>query len=408
VRPFAACFLLLLYFFLIPSLSYGFYEKRAGDSYLELRGFMELGAGYVKYPESSSIFIDGEDFPWKADFRLLADSDQGQALHITANVLQSTYSRLPLEPALAALVPFDIRRSSVLTWVQHDTANSHSEMVVDVLQFQYRTSKVDYTVGRQPINLATTFYFAPNDFFAPFAPQTFFRAYKPGVDALRGDLRLAELSQLTLLAVLSYETEETAPNKWEKKPDWQNTSYLGRGTAELAGFEWGVLGGTVNDYTIIGGSLQGDILGQIVLRAEGHYGDPETSSEESFYKLSVGIEKLYANNFNWRLEYFQNSNGGPGAGANLVAVAYQGRDYGALGLGFEFTPLLTGGFVALANINDNSQLFSANFLYSLSNESELSLLLSAPSGSEPSSPVDPGSEFGNQPATVLLEFRAYF
>ncbi|MEN8142741.1 MAG: hypothetical protein ABFQ82_03980 [Thermodesulfobacteriota bacterium] len=332
MNHFVAWFFLLLFTVLIPPPSHGFYEQRQDDSALEIRGFLGFGAGYVSYPPFSTIFREGEDLPWTADLRILLDSDHGEDIHLTANILQSTRSKPPFEPAIAGLIPVDVERSSLLTWEQHDTAGSRSEMVVDVLQLQYRTSKIDYTVGRQPVNLATTFYFAPNDFFAPFAPQTFFRTYKPGVDGIRGDILLAELSQLTLLAVLSYDTEPASPDTWQYEPDWRSTSFLGRVTAELAGYEWAFLAGTVNDYTIAGGLLQGDVFGQIVLRGEGHYGDPETSSGESFFKLAVGIEKLYANNFNWRLEYFQNS-GGSGTGGSLVTAADQDRDYAALGWG---------------------------------------------------------------------------
>lgn len=407
MNHFVAGSVLLLFIMLIPLPSQGFYEQRQDYSALELRGFLGVGAGYVNYPSFNTIFREGEDLPWAADLRILLDSDHGEDIHLTANILQSTYSKPPFEPAIAGLIPVDVERSSFLTWEQHDTASSRSEMVIDVLQLQYRTGKIDYTVGRQPVNLATTFYFAPNDFFAPFAPQTFFRTYKPGVDGLRGDILLAELSQLTMLAVFSYDTEPASPDTWQNGPDWHRTSFLGRVTVEQAGFEWAFLGGTVNDYTIAGGSLQGDIFGQIVLRGEGHYGDPETSSGESFFKLAVGIEKLYANNFNWRLEYFQNSSGGSGVGGSLVAAAYQDRDYAALGLGYEINPLLTAGFIVLANINDDSQLVSANLLYSLSDESELSLVISLPLGEEPSV-TGPGTELGRQPVMALLECRAYF
>ncbi len=391
---------------LFPGQSLGFYEHQDENSFLELRGFLGLGAGFLSYPPHS-IYRERDDFPWTADLRLLVDSDHGEGVHLTANILQSTRARLSLDPAIASLLPNDVKRSSILTWEQHDTANSRSEIVVDVLNLQYRTTHVDYAFGRQPINLGTTFYFVPNDFFAPFAPQAFFRAYKPGVDALRGDIRLAELSQLTLLAVLSYEMEKTSPDTWQKEPDWRSTSFLGRVTKEKAGFEWGLLAGTVNDFTIAGGSLQGDIFGEYVLRAEGHYGDPETNVGKSYYKLSIGIEKLYANNFNWRLEYFQNSNADAGVGAGVFTANYQDRDYGALGMGYEVTPLMTVSFIALANINDSSWLFSGNLLYSLSDESELSLVLSAPVGHKPT-PTDPGSEFGHQPEMALLEYRAYF
>ena len=146
--------------------------------------------------------------------------------------------------------------------------------------------------------------------------------------------------------------------------------------------------------------MQGELFELVGLRMEGHYADPETSGGSSYYKLATGLEKLYANSFNWRVEYFHYSEGS-------ATVGDQGSSYGAFGCGYQFTPLLTGGFITLVNLTDDSLLFSGNLLYSLSDESELSLVISLPSGDEPG-PVDPGAEFGRQPLTALLEYRRYF
>jgi hypothetical protein len=53
--------------------------------------------------------------------------------------------------------------------------------------------------------LASTYYFSPNDFFAPFTADTFYREYKAGVDAVRLDINLGTLSQLTLIGALTYD-----------------------------------------------------------------------------------------------------------------------------------------------------------------------------------------------------------
>ncbi|MCA1766390.1 MAG: hypothetical protein LC633_09140 [Desulfobulbaceae bacterium] len=103
----------------------------------------------------------------------------------------------------------------------------------------------------------------------------------------------------------------------------------------------------------------------------------------------------------------RNSGGGL-ANLNQVPGAAAGnRDYAALGFGWEFSPLLTGSLIGLAALDDDSRLLSGNLLYSLSNESELSLIISIPSG-DSSGTTTPGSEFGNQPRLALLEYRFYF
>jgi hypothetical protein len=361
----------------------------------------------LTYPGAHSLYETRDDQPWSGDLRLLFEAGGDGALHLSGNLLQGSRAKPPLAPAFRTPAPLDVERSSLLTWEQHDSANSRAELLVDDLYLQYRTRRLDVAVGRQPVNLATTFYFVPNDFFAPFAPQTFFRNYKPGVDGLRADFRLAELSQLTLLGVLAYDRDGAAANGWSRGPDWSATALLLRVSRESAGFQWVLLAGTVEDRTVAGGSLQGELFRGVGLRAEGHYGVPETTDGAAgSVKLAVGLEKLYANNFSWRLEYFRNG-GGPAAVDPLAPTAWRNRDYGALGLGYEFTPLLTGSFLLLTALNDASRLWSANLLYSLSNESEVSLLGALPSGARPG-PTDAGSEFGRQPRLVLLEYRYYF
>jgi hypothetical protein len=399
--------LLLLLVCVRPGVGQGF-EEAPGAAGMELRGFIGAGGGQVTYPAANLLYETRDAQLWSGDLRLLLEAGGDDDLHLSGNLLQSSRAKAPFTPAVRALLPLDVARSSLLTWEQHDSSRSRSELLVDALHLQYRTRRLDVTVGRQPINLATTFYFVPNDFFAPFAPQTFFRNYKPGVDGLRADVRLAALSQLTLLGVLAYDRDGTAANGWSREPDWSATSLLIRASRELGGFAWALLAGTVAAQTITGGSVQGELGHGVGLRAEGHYSGPENGGGAGSMKLAVGLEKLYANNFNWRLEYFRNSGGGLGRGDSLAAaIAAGNRDYGALGLGYEFTPLLTGSFLALTAFDDRSGLGTANLLYSLSNESEVSLLGSVAFGDRPG-PTGGGSEFGRQPRLLLLEYRCYF
>jgi len=398
--------LLLLLLFCRPVPGLGFYEYRGHDTEVELRGYFGVGLGQLTYPADSTLYEVRDDRAWSSDLRLLLDADR-RNLHLSSNILQSAHSKKPYNSLVRELIPLDVERSSLLTWEQHDSGRVRSELVADSLRLQVRSRRLDLTVGRQPINLATTFYFAPNDFFAPFAPQTFFRNYKPGVDALRGDLRLAELSQLTFLGVLAYDQDISSSNGWSRKPDWSETAMLARVSGEMSGFGWALLAGTVDNSAISGASFQGEIFNGIGLRAEGHYSAPETAEGSSHYKIAAGLEKLYANNFSWRVELFRNSGGDQANGGDLPVVQSKNRNYGAIGFGWEFSPLLTGSFITLAAFDDGSQLLSGNLLYSLSDESELSAIISLPFG-EKHTPLSAGSEFGNQPRQTLLEYRLYF
>jgi hypothetical protein len=366
----------------------------------EIGGFAELTGGPATYPADNTLYTSRERELLAGSLRLLAEAGGGE-LHFSANLLEAAGSVAPLAAGPAGQLPPEVERSALLTWEQHDSAHSRAALSADVLQLQYRGGAVDLVLGRQPVSLATTFYFVPNDFFAPFAAQTFFRTYKPGVDALRADLRLAPLSQLTLLGVLAYERDADSANGWRRGPDWSRSALLARYTREWRGWGWTLLGGTVRDRTVAGGALQGDLFNWLGVRLEGHYGRAELSGAADGGGLSLGVEHRYPGNFNWRLEYFYN-----GYPAELPATN-TGHNYGALGLGWELTPLLTGGLVALAALDDDSQLLAGNLLYSLSDESELALTAILPLGARPDG-VEPGTEFGRQPRQLLLEYRVYF
>ncbi|HBC56184.1 MAG TPA: hypothetical protein DCZ03_03390, partial [Gammaproteobacteria bacterium] len=82
-------------------------------------------------------------------------------------------------------------------------------LVLDQFDLSYENQNFRVRVGRQAIGLATTFYFSPNDFFAPFAPQTFYRVFRSGVDAVRVTWFTGELSELEWMYVLGYERAST-------------------------------------------------------------------------------------------------------------------------------------------------------------------------------------------------------
>ena len=98
----------LVSLFCLPGQVGAFYEVEDGERTLELRGFMGLGAGWLKYPANNIVYAEEDDLAWSANFRLLVDAGLTEKLHLTANVLQSSYSKPPLSPAFASLFPVDV------------------------------------------------------------------------------------------------------------------------------------------------------------------------------------------------------------------------------------------------------------------------------------------------------------
>jgi hypothetical protein len=301
-----------------------------------------------------------------------------------------------------------VERSARLEWSFSD--DDFSRVAFDRLNVRTSWDRLDVTFGRQAINLATTFYFSPNDFFAPFAAQNFFRVYKPGVDAIRAEFRIGELSQLSLINVLGYTPDNSTDTGWSRNADSQRDSFIGRVSFVIHDKEWALIAGQVRDTDILGGSFQGELFNWLGIRAEGHVADPGFS--DKFSELSIGIEHRWESSLDARFEYFHHGSGASRV-ADYLALAmttqsnYLARKYFAASVSYEFTPLLRADMLLIKNLLDQSWLASFYSVYSLSDEAELAVNLALPVGDEPVGAII-SSEFGFIPAALNIEVRSYF
>ena len=396
---------------LSPASGQAFAEWQTEETAVSLRGFTGLGASYGRNPEAAIFYDSREDMFWDLDQRLLLAAKHRENARFDLNVLQNIRAT---PNSVFGVRPRGAERSGLFSWQQHASTNSEANLSVDTAAFHYTQQNTEWSLGRQPVNLATTMYFSPNDFFAPFAAQTFYRTYKPGVDSARAEVRLGNLAQLSLVGVLGYSPESTVDTDWRNRPDWSRNSLLARVAVNRNEWEWGLLGGSVRGHRITGGSVQGELYDWLGVRAEGHYAAPEQDGLSSGAEVSVGIEHRFANSLELRLEQFHHGLGyssaealGQALASGNLAEGYTGRNYTALGASYEFSPLLTGQAVLLANWSDHSQLLSLNGVYSLSNEAEVAMTLSLPRGDHAEN-VSLGSEFGSAPATLACVFRIYY
>jgi len=385
-----------------------FYAWQGDDSSLEMRGLLR-GSGLMLNNPDSQVYYNKRSVAGLAGSgRLMLNGGSGK--HVTFELhAEQNYVPLDLQTGGSNLAVLrDTERSDMLDW---SFDNKRAHLLIDRLNVQYASPKLNVKIGRQPVNLAATFYFTPNDFFAPFAAQTFYRDYKPGVDAVRADIQLAELSQLSLITVLGYRTDPASDNGWSNRVDTARNSYLVRASAVFGNFELALLGGTVKKDVIIGGDLQGELFEWLGIRGEGHVRAPDQAGLRRTIELSVGLEHRWKNTLTLRAEQFYHGGGGSNTAAyTLPAVSqglYMARHYTALGASYEFTPLLSGDITAIYNEVDHSALFAAYALYSLSNESELAISGALSRGSQPVA-TRIHSEFGLYGSSVSCELRSYF
>ncbi|HAK60018.1 MAG TPA: hypothetical protein DCO77_06485 [Nitrospiraceae bacterium] len=403
-------FLSVICFFLIAiisaSLAHAFYEWQEEESHLELRGLVRAFGAVFKNPEEQFFYEKEWEKGLGAFARLIMLAQAGENLGFEFNAYQ-TYLSSSLVSGLGTTgVAFDVERSGALEWNLINGKYVH--LAIDRLSARWSRDRVDITLGRQPVNLATTYYFTPNDFFAPFAAQSFYRVYKPGVDAARAEVRLGDLSQLSLVSVLGYQSgDQDSDTGWSDSPEGYRTSAVARASTVAGDFEWAVIGGTVRESDIIGGSFQGELFGWLGLRAEGHRSESETAAGPRATEAVVGFEHKWESSLNIRLEQFYHGSGANSVSKYSPGTAYLARNYTALGVGYEFTPLWIGEFLTLFNWIDHSALLTANAVYSLSDERELSLIAGVPIGKKPDGPII-RSEFGLYPWSLNIEVRSYF
>lgn len=388
------------------------YERQTDRGSIDLRGLIRVFATGNKYPDNKFFYEDETESGLAAIARLIMHAQAGQHLGFELNAYQTLIPNSLVSRHASLGTPLDVERNSAPEWSFSNDRYAH--LSIDRLNARWSHDRLDLIIGRQPVNLATTFYFTPNDFFAPFAAQTFYRVYKPGVDAARAEVRLGDLSQLSLISVLGYRRDPSSDTGWKNYPDKDRASYLGRVSTVFRDFEWAILGGVVRDDDVIGGSLQGELFQWLGVRSEGHITYPDNPLMTSRTDLSFGIEHRWESSLNLRLEHFYHSIGaGSVAEYSTTGTAsqgdsgYLGRNYIAFGMSYEFTPLMTAQMLAIANLTDHSCLLSFNSVYSLSDESELTVNLGIPHGDEPEG-LRIKSEFGLYPWSMNVEVKCYF
>ncbi len=392
-----------------PIQSQAFYQWQEADASIELRGLV-TGLGLaLNNPNDGLLFSDDKLITGGVSGRLMLDAHVS-SLSFEVHAVQSVIDKKLRTGGSRFSSPIGVERSDALHW---RFANEHADLLMDRFNLQYSTDRFNIKLGRQPINLASTFYFTPNDFFAPFAAQTFFRQYKSGVDAARLDWQWSEFSLLSLMTVFDYKNEFSNNTGWSTNPDWSETSYLARASTLFETFELAALLGKVNGDDIIGLDFQGELFEWLGVRGEGHLRFPDETGQSRDVKFSLGLEHRFENTLTLRVEQFYQRSGATDEDDYTITSAtnstsfYLARNYTALGASYELTPLLLGDAVWLFNHHDGSNLLALYSNYSLSDESELSMGLNIPIREQPRNGVF-NSEFGSYPKSISVEYRVYF
>ncbi len=419
---------LLVSAFSLPA--HAFYEYYGDKLEIDIRAFNRLGVSVFQTPDGTLQWVDSINAVVPAEQQVDLHRRDTQSLALNRLLFNAYYGDVKVEfngyhvwladtagayvGESGGLVGIQLpaTRSSAMRFDWAEDASGRGHFDVDWLNIKLTGDKYTVKVGRQPMNLATTFFFTPNDFFGPFASTAFFRAYKVGVDGVSANVQLGEFTQLELFGVMGYEG-----GLKDNDPSIRDSAGIARASTVVGLFEVGAVGGRLERGYVAGADFQGEVFEYWAVRGEGHYAMPAKRAASAF-EGALGIDRRFEGGYTVQAEYFFHGAGNAKDDyfqgfSNLSArLPYLGQHYGALGLNYEWSALTNINAAVLSNLQDPSATVTGYIVRSVSDEAEIAATANVPIGEgiqlNDGLFPDVKSEFGLQPLTVNAEFRVYF
>lgn len=400
-----------------PLQVWGYAELETERGYLDARGALDIGTTFWKNDGPESLYPESAGGSGHLTLRLIFDALAGGNVRFKINGFQTL--QYLSETGLVAPT-LESYRTRWLTYDWGDGGKLRAPLVLDEFTMKVYIGPVDLSIGRQPIGLGNNFIFTPNDFFHPFAPGAVDTAFRPGVDSLRIDARVGELSQISVIAAMGYGEDD--------QPSWRRSAILLRGSTNAGGFDFSLMGGKAEGRYLAAAAFSGEawVLG---LRGEGNLSFPIDDPRHPFGQLALGLDHRWENSLHLMFEYYYHGNGTTDSGQYLDQLAvmdfgadlFLGEHYAALVLSGQPMPLLTLQGMLMANLTDPSILINPSIVYNAADEVEVIAAATIPIGLRPQEdgPVflagegpfnQPRlrSEYGMYPYSVKLLARFYF
>jgi len=255
-----------------------------------------------------------------------------------------------------------------LTWTLEDGPRHENIQRFDRLAVEYRAEHWGVTVGRDAVSWGSGIVFQPLDIFAPFAPTTVDRDYKPGEDLVKVDGVTEHGSDWQLLGVFRRNLQGDRTGSVD--------SFGGKWHSLLGSYEVELLGAKHYRDHVAGVSVKRALAGA-VLRTDWLF----TNLDDGGYKTSGAVNLDYSfvwRDRNWYVfgEYFHNGFGTNTQPVDLIKLpkALSARllrgelftllqDYLALGARVEWHPLVTQSITLITNLHDGSNLVQTQLAY---------------------------------------------
>jgi len=300
-----------------------------------------------------------------------------------------------LDSSVDQTVSEDNNRLWDLTWGIESGKRHRSLHRLDRLALQWQPGDWSFTVGRQALSWGSGMVFQPMDLFSPFSPTVVDRDYKAGDDLVLVDRLLSNGHDLQLLHVVRRDSQRDVSSQVS------STALKWHGYAGALEFE--LVAAKHYDENVYALSarvplgqamLRSDVVASRDLRGDWRYSG--IVNADVTFLLADRNAYLFA-------EYFRN-----GWGVNklpssplLLPEELQQRlqrgelfnlmkDYAALGVRFEWHPLLSQTATLISNLRDSSSLIQIQFSYNSGDHQSLEFGWIEPLGAS-------GDEFGGVP-----------
>ncbi|MGE5240309.1 MAG: hypothetical protein ACM3NI_01560 [Bacteroidota bacterium] len=299
-------------------------------------------------------------------------------------------------------LPDDRRRLFDLTHETTDRNRLAAVQRLDRLSIGYSTARQSLRFGRQAVSWGNGLVFQPLDFVNPFSPIVIDKDYKTGDDMLYGQWLVREQDDLSAIVL---PRRDPATHRVEGN----QSTYAAKYRARWSGFDLDFLGARHFGENLAGVGVVRSV-GGAVWRLDVSYTDLEHGGSATSLVTNMDYSWMWGGkNVYGYAEYFRNGVGESDranyatpnaelsdrlARGELFTLA---RDYAALGLQVELTPLFNFYTNLIANLNDGSKYLQLRGVYDWMEDVQLMAGINLPSGRR-------GTEYGGVPVAGTSTF----
>lgn len=372
--------------------------------------------GHIKYQytyadyradDINAVFGGDPAHDQNLDLRLKAENRTGpwdfaahyELLAVAGDSLEArrrmTAAGIPVIGTATGL-PDDRRRLFDLTHETTDRNRLAAVQRLDRLSVGYSSTRQSLRFGRQAVSWGNGLVFQPLDFVNPFSPIVIDKDYKTGDDMLYGQWLVREQDDVQAIVL---PRRDPATHRVESS----RSTYAAKYRARLSGFDLDFLGARHFGENLAGVGVVRSV-GGAVWRMDLSYTDLETGGSATSLVTNMDYSWMWGGkNVYGYAEYFRNGVG-ENDRANFVVPNVElsdrlARDYAALGLQVEFTPLFSLYTSLIANLNDGSKFLQLRGVYDWMEDVQLMVGVNLPSGSR-------GTEYGGVPVAGMNAFAS--